>query len=70
MKPNSHKKSRYRNLLITFFLYCVFWIIVVAILRELYKPVVPIALSRFVPLNDVLIELLLIFCRQNFTFFL
>lgn len=59
--PNSVKRSRYRNLIIVFILYCVFWIIVVAILRRLFKPVAPIALTRFIPLNDVLIELLLIF---------
>ncbi|MFX0155511.1 MAG: hypothetical protein ACFE9Q_13395 [Candidatus Hodarchaeota archaeon] len=30
-------------------------------MRELFKPTIPIALTRFVPLNDVLLELALIF---------
>jgi len=59
--PDSTKVSRYRNLIILYILYCVFWVIVVVILREIFKPAAPIALTRFVPLNDVLIELLMIF---------
>ncbi|MHA2127748.1 MAG: hypothetical protein ACW99E_20800, partial [Promethearchaeota archaeon] len=42
-------------------LYCIFWVIVVSILREIFKPAAPIALTRFIPLNDILLELLLIF---------
>jgi len=58
---NSKKKSKYRNLLVLYLLYVVFWIIILTILRLIFKPPAPIALSRFVPLDDVFIELAFIF---------
>ncbi len=58
---NSKRNFRYRNLLILFSLYCVFWIIIVAILRVVLKPQTQFALTRFLPLNDALIELAFIF---------
>ena len=53
--------SKYRTPFILFSLYIIFWIVIVIILRELFKPSIPIALTRFIPLNDVLLELGLIF---------
>jgi len=59
--PNPKSSFRYRNLLILFTLYCIFWIILVAILRDILKPQTQFALTRFLPLNDALIELAIIF---------
>lgn len=53
--------SKYKTPLILFLLYIIFWIIIVGFLRELFKPSIPIALTRFLPLNDVLLELASIF---------
>lgn len=52
---------KYRNLLIIYLCYIIFWIIMISILRVLFKPAVTIALTRFLPLNDILLELGLIF---------
>ena len=59
--PNTKRSFRYRNLLILFALYCIFWIILVSILRDIVKPQTQFALTRFLPLNDALIELAFIF---------
>jgi len=59
--PYSKKSFRYRNLLILFTLYCIFWIILVAILRDVLKPQTRFALTHFLPLNDAIIELASIF---------
>lgn len=58
---NLKARNRYRNLVILFTLYCVFWIILVVILRDVLKPQTRFALTRFLPLNDALIELAIIF---------
>lgn len=55
------KFSKYRTLLILFFIYIVFWIIIISVLNNLFQPAVPIALTRFVPLDNVLLELAIIF---------
>ena len=56
------KLSRYRNLLISYVLYIVFWFILTYILRNiLFRDVPPVALTRFIPVNDVLIELIMVF---------
>ncbi|MCK4286048.1 MAG: hypothetical protein KAX18_07585 [Candidatus Lokiarchaeota archaeon] len=59
--PNPKRSFRYRNLLILFTLYCIFWIILVAILRDVLKPQTRFALTPFLPLNDAIIELAFIF---------
>ncbi|MFX1477562.1 MAG: hypothetical protein ACFFCI_05485 [Promethearchaeota archaeon] len=61
MTASSRRFSRYRGLLIVFILYCVFWILLVTILREWFKITNPITLSRFIPLDDALTELAFIF---------
>ncbi|MFX0040354.1 MAG: hypothetical protein ACFFCY_07405 [Promethearchaeota archaeon] len=53
--------SKYKKLIVLFIVYIVFWIIIVSILEILFRPSIPIALSRFVPLNDILLELGFIF---------
>ncbi len=58
---NPKRSFRYRNLLIIFTLYCIFWIILVAILRDVLKPQTRFALTRFLPLNDAITELAFIF---------
>ncbi|MFX1456343.1 MAG: hypothetical protein ACFFDB_13295 [Promethearchaeota archaeon] len=61
-KMSSSKHSfRYKNLLIIFALYCAFWIVIVVILRDVLKPQTRFALTPFLPLNDALIELAVIF---------
>ncbi len=55
------KISKYKKLLILFFVYIIFWIIIISILEILFRPVIPIDLSRFIPLDDVLLELGIIF---------
>jgi len=57
----SKKKLKYRNLIVTYFLYTIFWIVIVLILRFIFKPTAPIALSRFIPLDDVFIEVAFVF---------
>jgi len=57
----SGNQSKFRNFITLYLLYIIFWIIIIVILRELYKPAVPMALTRFIPLNDLLLELGLIF---------
>ena len=52
---------KYRKLIMLFFIYIIFWIVIISILEILFKPVIPITLTRFVPLNDVLLELGIIF---------
>ena len=59
--PNSKRTFRYRNLLLLFSLYCIFWIILVAVLRVVLKPQTRFALTPFLPLNDALLELAFIF---------
>ncbi|MFX0003436.1 MAG: hypothetical protein ACFFAA_05940 [Promethearchaeota archaeon] len=49
--------SKYKKLIVLFTIYIVFWIIVISILENLFRPAIPIALSRFVPLDDILLEL-------------
>jgi hypothetical protein len=44
-----------------YLLYVVFWIIIISILESLFKPALPLALTRFIPLDDVLLELGIIF---------
>jgi len=61
MTAKSRRFSRYRGLFIIFAIYCIFWIIIVAVLRDRFKITDPFALSRFVPLDDALTELALIF---------
>ena len=55
------KISKYRTILIIFLLYIVFWIIIISILEVLFRPEIPIALTRFIPLDDALLELGIIF---------
>jgi len=61
MRNKSKKILRYRNLIILFILYCVFWAVIVVILRLILKPSDRISLTRLIPMNDVLIELAFIF---------
>jgi hypothetical protein len=61
MSENQMRISRYRNLIIVFTLYCIFWIVLIIILRDLFQSVSPLALTRFIPLDDALIELALMF---------
>jgi len=61
MRNKSKKILRYRNLIILFILYCVFWAVVVVTLRLILKPSDRISLTRLIPLDDVLIELAFIF---------
>lgn len=55
------KLSKYKTLIILFFLYILFWIIIISILKILFQPTIPIALTRLIPLDDVLLELGFIF---------
>jgi len=61
MAETSKRISKYRNLLILYIFYIIFWIIIISILKVLFKPAAPIALTRFLPLNDILLELGFIF---------
>ncbi|MFX0030000.1 MAG: hypothetical protein ACFE8B_12365 [Candidatus Hermodarchaeota archaeon] len=53
--------SKFRNLIILFVIYVVFWTVTISILEILFRPAIPITLTRFVPLDDVLLELEIIF---------
>ena len=56
------KIASYRNLIIIYFLYVIFWIILTSIMKAIIFPVgIPIALTRFIPVDDALAELVLIF---------
>jgi len=56
------KIARYRKYLIIYFIYIIFWIILTFILRSIIFPVgTPIGLTRFIPIDDVLVELILVF---------
>ncbi len=56
------KLSRYRNLLISYVIYIIFWFILTSILRIIIFPDdTPVALTRFIPVDDVLIELVFVF---------
>jgi len=56
------QKSRYRNLIILFVFYVIFWIILTAIMRAIIFPEGnPIALSRFIMFDDILTEVLIVF---------
>ncbi|MCK4381336.1 MAG: hypothetical protein KAW51_09390 [Candidatus Lokiarchaeota archaeon] len=57
----SGNQSKFRNLIALYLLYIIFWIIIIALLRNLYRPAVPMALTRFIPLNDLFLELGIIF---------
>ncbi|UCD00825.1 MAG: hypothetical protein JSV23_08040 [Promethearchaeota archaeon] len=61
MLETSKRISKYRNLLIIYVIYIIFWIIIVGILSVLIKPTARIALTRFSPSGDLLLELGLIF---------
>lgn len=59
---SSAKTSRYRNLIIIYILYIIFWIILASIMRAIIFPEgTPIALTNFIPVDDVLVELVLVF---------
>ncbi|MBY9008572.1 MAG: hypothetical protein KGD74_01740 [Candidatus Lokiarchaeota archaeon] len=56
------KFSRYRNLLIIYALYIIFWFILASILRStIFPDDTPAALIRFIPVDDMLVELILVF---------
>lgn len=55
------KISKYKTLIILFLVYIVFWIIIISVLEALFRPAFQFALSRFIPLDDVLLELGIIF---------
>jgi len=56
------KTSRYRNLIIIYIFYIIFWIILASIMRAIIFPEgTPIALTQFIPVDDVLTELVLVF---------
>ena len=58
-KSNS---SKYKNLLIYYVLYIIFWFVLTYILRNIIFPKgTPVALTRFIPVDDVLIELIMVF---------
>ncbi len=61
MSQEPRKKPRYWTLLIWFVFYIIFWIIVIGIIQGLFRPKVPVALSRMVPLNDLYQEIGFIF---------
>ncbi|MHA2186146.1 MAG: hypothetical protein ACXAAI_14230, partial [Promethearchaeota archaeon] len=61
MSENPMRITRYRNLIIIFTLYCIFWIVLVTVLRDMFQPAYPLALTRFIPLDDALIELAFMF---------
>jgi len=59
---STEKKSKYRNLILLYVFYIVFWIILTSIMRVIIFPEgTPIALTRFIPVDDVLVELFLVF---------
>ena len=59
---SSAKTSRYRKLIIIYILYIIFWIILASIMRAIIFPEgTPIALTNFIPVDDVLVELVLVF---------
>lgn len=56
------KLSRYRNLLISYVLYIIFWFILTYFLRNIMFPDgTPVALTRFIPVDDALVELIMVF---------
>ena len=56
------KSSKYKNLLIYYVLYIIFWFILTSILRSVIFPYgTPVSLTRFIPVDDVLVELILVF---------
>ncbi|NVM37378.1 MAG: hypothetical protein HWN81_17410 [Candidatus Lokiarchaeota archaeon] len=57
----SENQPKFRNLIILYLFYVIFWIIIIAILRNLYRPAAPMALTRFIPINDLFLELGIIF---------
>jgi hypothetical protein len=58
----SVKLSRYKNLIILYALYTVFWFVLIAILGSFFFPEgSPVSLTRFIPINDALIELAIVF---------
>lgn len=61
MIGNSQRRFPYRNLIIIFVFYCVFWIFLVILLQDVLKPQTRFSLTPFLPLNDALIELAAIF---------
>ncbi|MHA2392135.1 MAG: hypothetical protein ACXAEX_09190 [Promethearchaeota archaeon] len=61
MTKNTTGILKYRTLLIIFTLYCIFWIVIAATLREESNTVDPLGLSRIVPVDDAPVELALIF---------
>ena len=59
---SSAKTSRYRNLIIIYILYIIFWLILASIMRAIIFPEgTPIALTNFIPVDDVLVEVVLVF---------
>ncbi|MFX0106636.1 MAG: hypothetical protein ACFE75_14270, partial [Candidatus Hodarchaeota archaeon] len=61
MANTSRRIKKYRNSLILYSFYVIFWIIIIGILRTLFKSVAPIRLTPFLPLGDLFLELALIF---------
>lgn len=56
------KISRYRNLMILYVFYIIFWIILTSIMRAIIFPEgKPIALTKVIPVDDALAELVLLF---------
>ncbi len=55
------RNSKYRNLILIYIIYIIFWLILTAILNNIFTEKAPIDLTRFIPINDLLTELALIF---------
>lgn len=55
------KFSKYRTLITVFFIYIVFWIIIISILRLIFQPEIPIPLTALILVDDILLELGIIF---------
>ncbi|MFX1418224.1 MAG: hypothetical protein ACFE9N_04800 [Promethearchaeota archaeon] len=53
--------SKYKKLIIAFVVYVVFWIILISVLEVLFRPEIPLALTRLLPLDDILLQLGMIF---------
>ncbi|MFX0033540.1 MAG: hypothetical protein ACFE8E_07205 [Candidatus Hodarchaeota archaeon] len=61
MEPRKSFLDRYRNLIVLYLAYVVFWFVLIAIINGILGQAIRVDLTRYIPINDLLIELAIIY---------
>jgi len=61
MEPRKSSLETYRNLIVVYIAYIVFWIILIVIINGILGEAIRVDLTTYIPINNLLIELAIIF---------